>query len=302
MKLEELSEKFIDYCKIRKNLNSKTIKAYKIDLHQFYTFVGDELSKESLCNYISNLNIMYKPKSVRRKIATIKAFVHFLMIDDYIDSNPFDKLGISMKEPLILPKTIPLEVIQKIFVRAYLEFNNAKSEYQKKSTARDIAVMELLFATGARVSEICFLTSQSIDMISHTIKIYGKGARERIIQIENKGVIAALETYLALFSNEIKESGYIFTNKLHNRLTDQSVRNMIKRYAKAVNYINRITPHMFRHSFATFLLEEDVDIRYIQKMLGHSSIATTQIYTYVSMSKQKVILATKHPRNKMIIK
>lgn len=302
MNLKELSDKFIEYCKVRKNLNSKTIKAYKIDLQQFRAFVEDELSKESLCNYISNLNIMYKPKSVRRKIATIKAFVHFLIIDDYIDSNPFDKLGISMKEPLILPKTIPFEVIQKIFVQAYLEFHNAKSEYQKKSSARDIAVLELLFATGARVSEICFLKLQSIDMISHTIKIYGKGSRERIIQIENEGVISALQTYLDLFSGEIKESGYVFINKLHNRLTDQSVRNMLKRYATAVHYENRITPHMFRHSFATFLLEEDVDIRYIQKMLGHSSIATTQIYTYVSMSKQKAILATKHPRNKMVIK
>lgn len=302
MNLEELSKKFIEYCKVRKNLNNKTIKAYRIDLRQFCALVSNELSKESLCNYISNLNIIYKPKTVRRKIATIKAFVHFLIIDDYIDSNPFEKLGISMKEPMILPKTIPFEVIQKIFVQAYLEFNNAKSEYQKKTTARDIAVLELLFATGARVSEICFLTSQSIDMISHTIKIYGKGSRERIIQIENEGVISALQTYLELFAKEIKESGYIFVNKLRNRLTDQSVRNMLKRYASVVHYENRITPHMFRHSFATFLLEEDVDIRYIQKMLGHSSIATTQIYTYVSMSKQKAILATKHPRNKMIIK
>lgn len=290
---------FLSYCKDRKVLSDKTIKAYSIDLRQFSLFSQQVYNKNVICSYISFLHNTYKPKTAKRKIATLKAFTHFLMIEDVIEINPFDKIDTSFREPALLPKTIPLDTIKGILSAAYSELSSASTQYKKKAASRDVAVLELLFATGARVSEICSLTPNAVNVTNHTIKFYGKGSKERIIQIENLSVRKAVEDYRNLFESDINASGYFFVNKLHSRLTEQSVREMINKYAMLSDSGMHITPHMFRHSFATLLLEEDVDIRYIQKLLGHSSITTTQIYTHVAMTKQKEILSTKHPRNKI---
>ena len=292
-------QRFLNHCKIRKDLNDKTIKAYKIDLRQFAQFTDNKFSKDVICQYIDMLHEKYKPKTIKRKIASVKAFTHYLIIEEVIEINPFNKIDISFKEPTMLPKTIPLNVINSILAHTYDSLSQVKTEYQKRCTTRDIAVLEILFATGARVSEICNLIPSSVDLTNHTIKIFGKGSKERMIQIENPDVLKALQEYYILFQEDIKSSGFFFVNKLHTRLTEQSVREIICKYTAMTEYDIHVTPHMFRHSFATLLLEEDVDIRYIQKLLGHSSIITTQIYTYVAMSKQKEILSTKHPRNRI---
>lgn len=245
------------------------------------------------------LHERFKPKTVKRKIASIKAFTHYLLIQEIIEINPFDKIDVSFQEPTILPKTIPLNVINSLLTCVYNSFSQAETDYQKRCRTRDIAVLEILFATGARVSEICNLTPTSVDLTNHTIKIFGKGSKERMIQIENTDVLRALQSYYDLFQEDIKTCGFFFVNKMHHRLTEQSVREIIRKYTAMTGYDIYITPHMFRHSFATLLLDEDVDIRYIQKLLGHSSITTTQIYTHVAMAKQKEILSVKHPRNKI---
>ena len=284
----------------RIKLSDKTIRAYKIDLSQYGVF-SNELSKQALWDYIEYLNKKYKPKTAKRKLATLKAFIHFLLLQDLIDFNPFDKLETTIKEPLLLPKTIPLGVIAKLISFSYQQIVFAKSDYQIRSAVRNTAILELLFATGARVAEICTLRSDNVDLLGNSVKFYGKGSKERIIPIENFAVLSILRKYHSLFEKEIPDSGYFFVNKLGRRMTEQSVRNMINFYCKQCGVDMHITPHMFRHSFATLLLEEDVDIRYIQRMLGHSSITTTQIYTHVTSAKQKEILKTKHPRNKLNI-
>lgn len=293
-------DEFLNYCRYHKKLSEKTIRAYKIDLSQYGAF-SDELSKQALWGYIEHLNKKYKPKTAKRKLATLKAFIHFLLLQDLIDYNPFDKLETTIKEPLLLPKTIPLGVIAKLISFAYQQIVFAKSDYQIRCAVRNTAILELLFATGARVAEICTLRSDNVDLIGNSVKFYGKGSKERIIPIENFAVLSILRKYHSLFEKEILNSGYFFVNKLGRRMTEQSVRNMINSYCKLCGVEMHITPHMFRHSFATLLLEEDVDIRYIQRMLGHSSITTTQIYTHVTSAKQKEILKTKHPRNKLNI-
>ena len=221
------------------------------------------------------------------------------MVQDIIDTNPFDKIDTSFREPIMLPKTIPFNIINAILASAYGSLKFYRTEYSRKCTVRDIAVLETLFATGARVSEICTLTPNAIDLENHTLKIFGKGSKERIIQIENPDVLKALKNYSSVFQDDISCAGFFFVNKLKHRLSEQSVRAMINRFVTSIGYERHITPHMFRHSFATLLLEEDVDIRYIQRILGHSSITTTQIYTHVAMAKQKEILSVKHPRNKI---
>jgi integrase/recombinase XerD len=184
---------------------------------------------------------------------------------------------------------------------SYKNIATALTEHQKLTSIRNAAIIELLFATGARISEICSLKSKNIDLSSKTIRIFGKGAKERIIQIENTDVISILKRYMHLISDYINPDGYFFLNNRRNRLSEQSVRTIITNLEKQISSPIHITPHMFRHSVATLLLEEDVDIRYIQKILGHSSINTTQIYTHVTSSKQREILRTKHPRNKIYI-
>lgn len=293
-------DEFLNYCRYHKKLSDKTIRAYKIDLSQYGVF-SNELSKQALWDYIEYLNKKYKPKTAKRKLATLKAFIHFLLLQDLIDFNPFDKLETTIKEPLLLPKTIPLGVIAILISFSYQQIVFAKSDYQIRSAVRNTAILELLFATGARVAEICTLRSDNVDLLGNSVKFYGKGSKERIIPIENFAVLSILRKYHSLFEKEILDSGYFFVNKLGRRMTEQSVRNMINFYCKQCGVDMHITPHMFRHSFATLLLEEDVDIRYIQRMLGHSSITTTQIYTHVTSAKQKEILKIKHPRNKLNI-
>lgn len=301
MNLQEAISTYITYCVEQKTLSPKTTKAYQTDLHQFADYTQNTFDREHIQSYITLLHKQFKPKTAKRKIAALKAFTHYLMVQDIIPANPFDKIDTSFREPVMLPKTIPFNIISAILSSAYSTLQLCQTDYSRKCTLRDIAVLEILFATGARVSEICTLTPEAIDLENHTLKIFGKGSKERIIQIENIDVLKALHNYYNAFRGDISSSGFFFVNKLKHRLSEQSVRAMINRYVTAIGYERHVTPHMFRHSFATLLLEEDVDIRYIQKILGHSSITTTQIYTHVAMAKQKEILSIKHPRNKIKI-
>jgi integrase/recombinase XerD len=295
---------YLDICEFQKKLDGKTLKAYKIDLHQFKTLFPYKaiITKTDLHDYIKLLHDQYKPKTVKRKIAAVKAFFKYLEYEDYIAVNPFSKLQIKFREPFILPRTIPLSTIHQLLSIVYDELSKiSQNTYKYCSILRDIAVLELLFATGMRVSELCDLSIQQVNLNEGYIKIFGKGSKERIIQIENPEVLQSLKTYEQYFFDKMSENSSFFINRLGKQLSPQSVRFMIKKYAAKASIPLHITPHMFRHSFATLLLEEDVDIRYIQHLLGHSSIATTQIYTHINAKKQKLILSSKHPRNKFAL-
>lgn len=301
---ESIKNEYLTYCQFSKKLDSKTIKAYKIDLTQFLSYSSSNISdinKDILSSYITHLHAQHKPKTVKRKIASLKAFFRYLECEDIISSNPFSKLDITFRQPVRLPKIIPINIIKSFLSTVYQEKQKATTEYQRKVVVRDIAVIELLFATGIRISELCSLKKSDIDFENYRLLIWGKGSKERMIQIGNQEVKQALTEYITVFHKELSTSNWIFINRQNNRLSEQSVRFMINKYVQIASIDLHITPHMFRHSFATFLLEADVDIRYIQKMLGHSSITTTEIYTYVSMKKQKSILETKHPRNQFVL-
>lgn len=316
--LDKCIADYLEYCEYRKRLDAKTLKAYRIDLKQYKDFCSKPCSDPSVCqahasdipddftpsgcmsrnmvdSFVTELLKQYKPKSAKRKIACLKAFFHYMEYKELIRENPFTKLDIRFREAKLLPKTIPFHSIQAFLTSLYARKEQAQTAYQLRCCIRDIAVIELLFATGMRISELCSLKPSDIDLMSNNILIYGKGSKERILQLGNPDVIAALKSYQEAFQENIEACGFFFVN----RLSDQSVRFMINRHAAEAEISQHITPHMFRHSFATLLLEQDVDIRYIQKMLGHSSISTTEIYTHVSSTKQKDILVNKHPRNLM---
>lgn len=298
--LQQNITNYLDYCLNQKRLNSKTLKAYRIDLTQFQSFINisnvRDITIPVLEDYISFLNKEYSPKTVKRKIASIKAFFRYLEYKDIILINPFYKMQIKFREPFVLPKTIPLNAIELLLKTIYSQQYNAKTAYQKQMAIRDAAIIELLFSTGIRISELCALKEADINLYDKTLLIYGKGNKERILHIGNDDVIRTLKIYQTTFKNQIQLCNHFFSNVKGTPLSDQAVRNMINKYCNIASINLHITPHMFRHTFATSLLEADVDIRYIQEMLGHSSINITEIYTHVATAKQKTILATKHPR------
>lgn len=293
-------KEYLIYCDTQKRLDEKTLKAYKIDLNQFLnkynSYVITDISSQILEEYIANLHKTYKPKTVKRKIASLKAFFHYLEYREIIDKNPFNKIQLRFREPVILPKTIPLRTVEMFLSTMYKEHKNAKTEYKRKNALRDIAVAELLFSTGIRISELCNLKDSDVNLYDGILLIYGKGDKERRIQISNVDVISVLKEYRIKFLSEIKQANHFFVNQNGTALSDQAIRRMINKYTDAASIEQHITPHMFRHTFATSLLEADVDIRYIQEMLGHSSINITEIYTHVAVAKQGDILAAKHPR------
>ena len=291
---------YLDYCKSQKRLDEKTLKAYHIDLNQFSDKIIissiNEINISILENYISFLNNIYKPKTVKRKLATIKAFFHYLEYKNIIQYNPFNKMITQFREPIILPKVIPLKTIEYFLSTIYNQMHYADTAFKKKNALRDAAISEILFSTGMRISELCSIKPHDINLSTGTILIYGKGNKERRINIGNEQVISILKEYRSEFSSEINMCGHFFANQYGRMLNDQAVRRMINKYCSLASIDLHITPHMFCHTFATSLLDADVDIRYIQEMLGHSSINITQIYTHVTTAKQREILINKHPR------
>lgn len=298
MKLKEMLQDYLEYCQYRKELDNKTVKAYRIDLRQYFEFVGEcDLDKNWIERYITNLHKNFRQKTVKRKIASVKAFYNFLEDEELIQENPFRKIKVKFKETSELPKIIPREEIEQLLQSMYTDLKIRKKK--EKSILRDIAVVETLFATGARVSEISNIKKENINLNTGVIRIMGKGGKERYILIGERSVLELLKRYYEQNYENIKQSGYFFVNRDGERFSEQSIRLMIKRYAKNAGIERNITPHMFRHSFATYLIEEGVDISCVQRILGHSSIKTTQIYIHVASKKQAEILRDMHPRQYM---
>ena len=189
------------------------------------------------------------------------------------------------------------EEVRLVFKAAYQIKSEADEDAQYWLKVRDVAIIELLFATGMRVSELCSLSCDQINLETGHIRIFGKGSKERMIKVFNPETLKAVRDYAFICAQSMKDEAPFFINRLGTALSDQTVRHIIRKITALANIKKNITPHTFRHTFATLLLEADVDIKYIQHFLGHSSIATTQIYTHVTMNKQREILTTKHPRN-----
>ena len=290
-------------CANQKKLTYKTIDAYRNDIHQFFKNTDyrnlDYFVSSDIENYSSYLIKQFRPKTVKRKLASIRTFFHFLARKKVISKNPFYDALLKFREPIELPKTIPLHYIKTFLKTIYIEMNTAATPYRRRNALRDASICELLFCTGIRVSELCSIEPDDIDLEAGTILIHGKGAKERLLQIGSTPVVTLLCKYRDSYKKEIEHCNHFFANQSGNPFNDQAVRRMINHYTELAGIEKHITPHMFRHTFATSLLDADVDIRYIQEMLGHSSIHTTEIYTHVSLAKQKDILTSRHPRNHM---
>ena len=292
---------YLEYCEFRKELDGNTIKTYRIDLRQFFECTCEDIpGKDKIEDYIMQLHKKYKQKTIKRKIASIKAYYNYLEEQEIIDDNPFRKIKVKFKETTTLPRIIPREEIEQLLNYVYVH-ENKSNDHAYRYWLRYVAVIELLFATGARVYEISNIKKENVNLNTGLIKIMGKGSKERYIQIASPEILVMLKKYYDYNASEIENSGFFFVNSRGCRYTEQSIRLMLKRYVKLAGIERNITPHMFRHSFATYLIEEGVDISCVQQMLGHSSIKTTQIYIHVAAKRQAEILRERHPRNRMHI-
>lgn len=295
--LSALIAGYLETGEYEKQLSPDTIKAYRIDLRQFLDFTGGEWADRNMLNqYIKYLNQHFAPRSAKRKLASVRAFYHEMEICGELGENPFNKLHIRIHSPQQLPRIIPEQIVQALLQSAYNAYMPGCRE-----VLRDIVVLELLFSTGLRVSELCALTRDTFLLNDSGLRLLvsGKGRKERILQIKTPELLQLVKTYCDAFAKEIQEQGAILFNQRGRPLSPQPVRRIINKYLNRIGESNHVTPHMFRHTFATSLLEAGMDIRYIQALLGHSSISTTQIYTHVSAQQQTMLLAEKHPRGKM---
>ena len=309
MELQDAIAGFLFHCQYEKNLSPKTLKAYSIDLRQFSGFLArelqlttlDKIDKVPLRAYIKTLFGPLREKSIKRKVATLKAFFRHLEREDEIPVSPFRKMDVRIRETKRLPRTVPPEELKKLFQHMYKQLNldAARDSSAYLTLVRDIALFELLFATGARIAEICGLKEQDVDLNRGCIRIIGKGSRERLLPLSASEALSALALYKTIRPDTHSQSQHFFRNRRSTRLSEQSVRCTLRRHSVAAGLGQAVTPHMFRHSLATLLLEEGLDIRFIQSLLGHASITTTQVYTEIRLSLRDNILSSRHPRYRL---
>lgn len=300
--MEKLISNYLLEITVNQNLSKHTIKAYRIDLMQLEKFIKSknlnnvcDVKKEHINEYLGLLKEAYKIKTIKRKSVSIKKFFNYLVDENIIESNPFEKIALKLKSDMTLPKTIDFKDINKLYNQVYLNYNNHGHEDIYYLT--EVLIIELLYTTGLRVAELCSIKTNDINLSNKTILIKGKGRKERIVFIQSVQLVSLIKKYLKITKKSRIET--LLKNKSMTTLSAQSVRLRIKRLAKESNITSNITPHMFRHTFATSLLEEEVNLMYIQDLLGHSSLSTTQIYITVNKKKQQRVISKKHPRNRI---
>ena len=302
MDLKRIIRDYLDYCRYRKELDPKTLKAYGIDLKQYSGAVRRlEPERREIEQYLTELHKKYRQKTIKRKTSSLQVFFSYLEEMEYIGENPLKGIRLSFREEKQLPRIIPRQVIERLFNELYRALKMASGN-ERKMILRDAAVMEVLFATGARVTEVSGITLDTIDMDTGIIRISGKGRKERCVQIGEEKVLKLLREYYESNKKAIDSGRFFFVNRNGDRFQDYSIRRMIKKYTGKAGILHNITPHMFWHSLATYLIEEDVDISCVQQILGHSSLKTTEIYLHISMNKQAEVMKTRHPRKKLQIR
>ena len=301
-------EEYLRHCERESRLSRHTVRAYRIDLRQLLGWLrrkdNAELDEATIKGYLAHLNARYAASSAKRKIASARAFAAYLSHERKTGS-PFAGARIGIREPQRLPRTIALGDLARM-LEPGAELQVGKSTLSRFLGLRDQAILEVLIATGVRVSELCLLDVEDCDMEGRQAWISGKGSKERVVQLEGEDTLRALGAYLeardewtAQRPGALPEGarGAVFLNRFGGRMSEQAVRAVVSRRARRAGVATHVTPHMFRHTFATMLLEDDVNLRYIQSLLGHSSVKTTERYTHVAHAKQREVLRRHNPRD-----
>ena len=291
-------EEFRTYLSVEKNFSEHTLDAYSSDVISFLLWLDNvsctDVDFNKLREYLHFIQRFdYKKTTIARKTASIRTFYKFLFRERYIDSNP--ALSITApKRPKSLPKFLTPDEVEQIL-------NNVKIE--TPAGFRNRVILELLWATGMRVSELSNLNFGDLNLEENEIRVFGKGAKERIVLVSERAkkylnqYISSARSLLApgYEIGEIKESTPLFINNTGYRLQNATIRKVINEIVEKIELPKKVTPHVFRHSFATKLIENGADLRVVQELLGHAGISNTQIYTHISMKHMRDVYENAHP-------
>ncbi len=295
---KEYIESFKTYLSVEKNFSNHTLKAYESDVISYILWLNGssclEVDFNKLREYLHFIQRFdYKKTTIARKVASIRTFYKFLFRERYIDSDPAISLS-APKRPKSLPKFLTPEEVEQIL-------NNVKID--TPAGFRNRVILELLWATGMRISELSGLNFGNLNLEENEIRVFGKGAKERIVLVSERAkkyLIQYINSARSLLApdydiGEVNDDSPLFINNTGYRLQDKTVRKVINEIVEKIELPKKVTPHVFRHSFATKLIENGADLRVVQELLGHAGISNTQIYTHVSMKHMKDVYETAHP-------
>ena len=298
---DDILSKYKVYLRLEKSLSDNTVSAYLADISKLFQFLKDEqihpfdVTLDNLETFSANLrDLGIQPRSQARILSGIRSFYHYLILEDYLQADPSELLE-SPQTGLHLPEILTLEEIDTLIESIDLSTNEGQ---------RNRTILETLYSCGLRVSELCNLKLSDLYLEEGFIKVEGKGSKQRLIPISPRAIRELQLYFLDRNQISIKKDyeDYVFISKRGKNISRITVFHIIKTLAEAIGMKKTISPHTFRHSFATHLLEGGANLRAIQCMLGHESIGTTEIYTHIDKNRLRSEIIEHHPRNKIFLK
>ncbi|MCQ4088658.1 tyrosine-type recombinase/integrase [Saccharibacillus sp. JS10] len=292
---------------VERNLSHTTVQAYQYDLNLIVSWC-ERNHHQAVDHRILHLYFIeliesrtMKDTTIKRKYISVKTFFKFLREQQLMGAMSDFSLGAKFKKAKRIPKTLPIDEIQRLLGSIEHDVTMLKSDYRKLIATRNLAIVELLFSTGIRIGELVNIDLSDLNVGERTLLIFGKGRKERILYLSSKEVVTALRNWMKIRAKLIPQDEALFINKYGNRLTIYSIENIFSKYRDTARITPTATPHALRHTFATHLLDNGADLRSVQEILGHSSVSTTEIYTEVSIKRKKNVLSKFNPRNKLNI-
>jgi len=303
MEISTAIDRFLDNCAFTNRLSPHTIRAYGSDLNAFRRYsrikTPSDIDKESIAAYLNHLtkDRRLKPTTVRRHSASLRVFCRWLAQNQLVEEDLVRALNFRIRLPRRLPRSLTTEHLQKILsVAQEHAFGATPNDNTLISFASLTALVsvELMFATGIRVGELAAIRLDDLDIASRILRIQGKGCRERLVFLPTAKLADLLSRYKKVRNLKANSTGAFLINLRGRPVSAQHIRTLVRTLGEKAGIPQRVTPHMFRHTAATQLLENGVDIRVIQRLLGHQSITTTQIYTHVSNSHLRLEVERAH--------